>query len=263
MFGFNPFSSASFSEIPVAQTGYTLNASAGSYTLTGQAATFTHTSASAYVLTASAGSYTLTGKAATLAKNSALSASAGSYSLTGKSATLLKNSALSANTGSYTLTGQDATFTYVVPGRYVLTANAGSYVYNGNDASFTYVPIPSQVTGGGIPQRKRPVIVVVEVDGKEYRIPQEQLQAFLESIQQQAEVIAEEKPVTVKKTRRKVKEVPTEPLKIVIKSAPVDVVPQINKQIALTNQILANIFADATQKYLAELDDEEVLLMLL
>jgi len=106
---------------------------AGSYTLTGTAATLRR----GFIVSAAAGSYALTGSDATLVKAVAgktLTADAGSYSLTGSSANLLRGRVVSAGAGSYALTGSTANLLY---GRKVV-AGSGSYALTGTDASLKY-----------------------------------------------------------------------------------------------------------------------------
>lgn len=85
---------------------YSLTASYGSYSVTGQTATVSLDR----VLTASYGAYSLTGQSATLTYAGAyvITAQSGSYSLTGQSATLLMGRLLSAQNGVYSVAGQAA-----------------------------------------------------------------------------------------------------------------------------------------------------------
>ena len=78
------------SEEVAASGGYTLTASPGSYTLSGQAATITYTpgSGTTYTLTADAGAYTLSGQVASLLYGRLLVAGSGSYTVTGQVATI-------------------------------------------------------------------------------------------------------------------------------------------------------------------------------
>ncbi len=66
-----------------------MNAAAGTYTLTGQAATVTYAPLSNPTLTANAGTYALTGRASNLLRGVRLTADRGIYSLTGRQAGLL------------------------------------------------------------------------------------------------------------------------------------------------------------------------------
>jgi len=61
MFGFNPFSTTGFSELEAPQA-YSLTCDAGSYTITGKAATFTY----GKILSCNSGTYVLTGSDAEL-----------------------------------------------------------------------------------------------------------------------------------------------------------------------------------------------------
>lgn len=237
MLGFSPLSSVPISTVPSSAipASYTLNASAGSYTLTGQSATLT--------------------------KSKVLSATSGSYTITGISASITKNNALNADAGSFALTGKAATFSYVAPGRYVLTAEYGSYALTGNDASFSYVPVVKQVAGGLPVRRQR---IVLEVDGKEYRLFADELEAFLASLKQNVQEAPQ--PKKRKKKKIKISEVLNQEIdlpKIRVVSAPVDIIPQLSAQIARTNVVLANIMSQAMQRYAEDIDDEEVILMLL
>jgi hypothetical protein len=67
---------------PVLSVAYTLDASYGSYALTGQSITFTFTQG--FSLTASSGSYALTGQDITITRGFLLSPQNGLYSLTGQ-----------------------------------------------------------------------------------------------------------------------------------------------------------------------------------
>ena len=107
---------------------YTLTAAAGSYTLTGQAATLK----AGRVVTGAAGSFSLTGQAASLLKTSKVTADAGGYTLSGQAATLKAGRLLTGAAGSYTLSGQAATLYRAL----TLTGAAGSYTLSGQAATF-------------------------------------------------------------------------------------------------------------------------------
>lgn len=143
----------SFEYVPPANA-YTLTADAGSYALTGTAASLE----AGRSISAAAGSYALTGTTATLAKGRTLTADPGSYALTGTAATLEVGRSVSAASGSYSLTGTAASLeigravsaaagSYVLSGTavslergYVLSAAGGSYALTGTDATLTYTP---------------------------------------------------------------------------------------------------------------------------
>jgi hypothetical protein len=66
----------------------------------------------AYTLDASYGSYALTGQSITFNRGISLTASSGSYALTGQSIIITKGFLLSAQNGLYSLTGQAVDITY-------------------------------------------------------------------------------------------------------------------------------------------------------
>jgi hypothetical protein len=118
-------------ELRAAPSAYTIAADAGSYALTGTAATLKY----GRLVAASAGSYALTGTAATLKYGRLVAADAGSYAVTGTDASLEYGRLLAAGAGAYTLTGQSATLTKAGVG-YTLAASAGSYALSGQAATF-------------------------------------------------------------------------------------------------------------------------------
>ncbi len=139
---------------PVA-SGITLTADAGSYTITGTAATLRRArkvaaAAGSYAVTgtaastkrgrkvgAAAGSYTVTGTAATLREAKKVIAAAGAYSVTGTAAALREAKKVGAEVGSYTVTGTDATLTKA-GGSKTVTADAGSYALTGTAATLRH-----------------------------------------------------------------------------------------------------------------------------
>lgn len=84
------------------------DASAGSYTLSGQAVGLGKGSK----LTAAAGAYTLTGSAVGLGKGYLITALTGSFALTGQSVGLAATRKITAGVGSFVLTGQDVTLAF-------------------------------------------------------------------------------------------------------------------------------------------------------
>jgi hypothetical protein len=108
--------------------------------------------------------------------------------------------------------------------------------------------------------RKKKRLVVVEYDGKEYRVPEDQLQAFLQAI----ETKAEDKPAvkTIKKRKvRKVVEVA--PPEVIIKSAPPDIIESVQTQVDYANIKIANILHDAAIRYFQQMDEEDELILLM
>lgn len=129
-------------------SGYTLTAAAGTYTLTGQAATLQASRLlaaaqgsyglsgqdaalrKAYPLTAAQGSYALTGQPAGLAVARVITAAQGSYALTGIAANLVYGKTLAAEQGTYSLSGQAAGVRLAR----VMAASQGSYTLSGQPA---------------------------------------------------------------------------------------------------------------------------------
>lgn len=154
---------------------YTLTAAAGSYTLTGGAATLKV----GRVVSAAAGSYTLTGNTATLAVGHKLSAAAGSFALAVNAATLAYGRKLPASAGSYTFTGNAATLTYTpLAGAYRLTAAAGAFAVTGGDATLIY----SGARKGAGSSKRRDKRRKIEIDGNVYDIPERDIPTLLESV---------------------------------------------------------------------------------
>ncbi|ESY49028.1 MULTISPECIES: LamG domain-containing protein [unclassified Mesorhizobium] len=111
----------------------TLAADAGSYSLTGTAATLRR----ALKTAAAAGSFTLTGSSATLRRALLVAGTSGSYTLTGSSASLVPSSAakvLASDAGSFALSGTAATLKRGLK----LAAGLGSYAHTGTAASLAY-----------------------------------------------------------------------------------------------------------------------------
>lgn len=116
----------------VAAGTFTLTAAAGSYAMTGQAATVY----GGYVLTAGGGTYAITGEAATLSPSGGsftLVAAAGVYNLIGASSSSAFQ--LDAAAGVYVLTGEAAILSPT--GIFTLTADFGSYSLAGQAVTFT------------------------------------------------------------------------------------------------------------------------------
>lgn len=97
----------------------------GSYTLTGQSASFIRS----YRLVAELGSYALTGYNAAINKAYTVVMGLGSYALTGYSLAISRTYRLVMGLGSYTLTGIDA----IIKMSYKLVASLGSYALTGYD----------------------------------------------------------------------------------------------------------------------------------
>jgi hypothetical protein len=123
-----------------------VTANAGSYTLTGGAATFKRD----LVVQGAAGSYALTGYSSTLIHNDVIYAGAFAFTYTGYDAGLIANKVLTADAGAYALSGNAADLLT----SHILTGNAGAYVLTGVSADLQYQPIILEnVTRGGIPKK--------------------------------------------------------------------------------------------------------------
>lgn len=139
-------------------TVYSLPLAAGSYTLTGQAATLTPTfhrslalaagaysligqtvdliyvpGSGAYGLTLDAGQYTLAGQALATRVERHLTTATGVFALAGGAVGLTVARHLAASAGTYVITGQDIVLTFVGATHYSLTLDAGTYTVQGQD----------------------------------------------------------------------------------------------------------------------------------
>lgn len=252
---------------------YTLTCNAGSYSLSGQSATLLKTklitaNAGAYtysgvsaglarnrVLTAQAGSYAFAGQSAGLLKTKLITASAGSYTYTGVNAGLLKTKLLNANAGAYSFAGQDAVLTKTTAGAYTLTCLAGSYTLNGQSATLTYSGSASTIpAGGGKSKGGKKRTIIIEVDGKDYRMDEGYVSTFLANLEQKVV----EQPVS----RKKAKFVRKAPV-IVVKSAPVEYIARAQQEVDRTSEKIDALFNIALIRYAQELDDEDAILMLI
>ena len=116
------------------------------------------------------------------------------------------------------------------------------------------------VRGGAVSRSKTPRRrVIVEVDGKEYIVPVEGLQEFLDAISKKAEAVA---PKKRKARKQKAVDIKTAPVVKVV-SAPIEEIALIQRHIDRTNEIMRQVFEGALQRYLDELEDEEALLWLI
>lgn len=150
---------ATFAYVPGA-TNYSLLGAFGSYSLAGQAATFSYVAGPAsYALTADVGSYSLNGRDAGLsyapgAGSYSLTAEFGSYSLSGVDVSVNTGRNLPAEFGSYGFTGQAAG---VVVGRRV-AGEFGAYALTGQGAALT--------ASGGVAYSLRAGTGLYSIDGQ-------------------------------------------------------------------------------------------------
>lgn len=122
--------------------------------------------------------------------------------------------------------------------------------------------IVSAVQGGGFSRsRNSPQIVVVSVDGQDYRVSIYTLQAFLDALKKdvQTSEVVKRKVQKIRKAKSPVVEAP----RIVVKSAPVEYLPMVQQQVDRSNEIMAVLWLKAIERALLELDDEETLMLLL
>lgn len=124
---------------PASLNNYSLTAAAGSFALSGQAASLK----AGRSVTAAAGSFSLSGQSATLKAGRVLVSAAGSFTLSGQPATLYRAITLTAGAGSFTLSGQAASFGLTR----TLSAGAGSYSLSGQAAAFAVTRVLSAGTG--------------------------------------------------------------------------------------------------------------------
>jgi hypothetical protein len=90
---------------------------------------------SAYELNASPGTYAVTGTDATVVRGLVVSAVLGVYTTTGTAATTVRGLAINAVPGVYTVTGFDADLVPLVPGAFVIAADPGVYTLTGTAAT--------------------------------------------------------------------------------------------------------------------------------
>lgn len=127
--------------------------------------------------------------------------------------------------------------------------------------------IPPAVTAGGRgskgrEERQHKPVAIVEYKGRDYRVPLDALDSFLEVIKKKAE---QPEPVKVVKRKKKktLKVQPNQPPLLVIKSAPVEYQIEFKQFVDRSNEILMKIWQGMIARSLAELDDEEAILMCL
>lgn len=113
----------------------------GTFTLTGNAATFTKASPKA--ITADVGTFTLTGNPANLTQGYRIDAERGQFTLTGGNPSLAHNVVLAAETGTFSLTGNPIAATR----DWSVSVEVGTFTLTGNDVAFTAARVLAPVTG--------------------------------------------------------------------------------------------------------------------
>jgi hypothetical protein len=120
-------------------------AAQGSYSLTGQAASLSKTTAVPPIIGAGQGTYTLTGQDAGVTADYILTADYGTYTLTGQSIAASRAYSVTAGQGSYSLAGQSTNVT----AQYLLSASNGIYFLTGGDARLAKNDRAVEVGAGG------------------------------------------------------------------------------------------------------------------
>jgi hypothetical protein len=186
-----------------------------------------------YSLTCSVGSYSVTGINATFTLAKKLIANNGTYAYVGRNASFIVAKKLIASAGAYTLTGQNATLNYVAGSSsiaYSLVCDLGQYSVLGKEAQLIFTPAISQIISRGGFKAK------TEYKDKRKEVEEDIARAI-----------------------EKVTGVPE--LKTLVKINPVNM-PSKVQELVMQAQITA-LQIEITQLTEAELDDEEILMLLL
>lgn len=139
-----------------------LDGAVGSYTLTGNTGTFSYIPGAGsipYTLSGATGAYAYTGNAATFRVGHSLSGATGAYAYSGNAATFKVGHALPGAAGAYAFTGRDGTFAYVGSTAYALSGDSGSYSLTGTEGAFAFSGA-AKPAGGYDEARKRKRFVV-------------------------------------------------------------------------------------------------------
>jgi hypothetical protein len=122
--------------------------------------------------------------------------------------------------------------------------------------SITVTP-PHGGIGHGGKRHKKPELCVISVDGQDYRVHVENVYAFLERQK-------EARPKVEKKTKKARKAIAkSKPPKIVIKSAPIDYISQIQASVDRSNEILRKIWEGNLTRLINEAEQEEAIALVL
>ena len=233
----------------------------GAYSYLGKSITdVIGSSGTSYADALSKGTYTYSGLTVVDSRAIGDVLATGSDSVIGKNLldTFARND--SQATGTYTLTGYDITDVKTGAIAYADSLSVGAYSLTGISLTDSYVANVVVTTSGA--GRFRRQLIVVEIDGKEYSIFADELEAFLASMKEEAK----DEPVKVDRKTKKVKKVKKAIVRlpeIKIISAPVSIIPQLQAQIERTNVVLYNIMSKAMQRYSDDIEDEELILMML
>lgn len=107
---------------------YDFTLESGSYTLSGQVATFSKD----YILPADSGNYQISGQIATFIKDEVFSVDYGNYLVSGQSVTISKNPVFALDAGSYEIIGQETNFLSDT----IFPAEYGNYSITGQTVQF-------------------------------------------------------------------------------------------------------------------------------
>lgn len=121
---------------------------------------------------------------------------------------------------------------------------------------------PVVATGGGIGHggyKKR--LIVVDVDGEEFRVPESQLQSFLDSVRETVQEAHVEDRIVKKKSKKAKVEV--KPVEVKVLYAPQEIEESVALQVKQSNDLFNRMMSAALIVYLAEIEEEEALLLLM
>jgi len=128
------------------------------------------------------------------------------------------------------------------------------------------VPIVPEVTvGGGIGHgkgkgKKRPSLVIVEIDGVEFKVPYDQLASFIAA---QKKIIKAENRRIAQKARKKGQEPPPQELpSVVILDAPREYLPIIKEAIDNRNEIYYKLWQASLLEFIRRMDDEAIMVLI-
>ena len=121
---------------------------------------------------------------------------------------------------------------------------------------------PVVATGGGIGHggaKKR--LIVVDVDGEEFRVPESQLQSFLDSVRETVQESHVEDRIVKKKSKKAKVEV--KPVEVKVLYAPQGIEESVTLQVKQSNELFNRMMSAALIVYLEEIEEEEALLLLM
>lgn len=125
-------------------------------------------------------------------------------------------------------------------------------------------PTPA-TTGGGIghgKKQRKPRLAVITVDGQDYRVPVEEVPAFLARMREELQEPAAIEKAVEKRAKTK-KSVVVEPPRIRVKSAPVEIIQQVKIDVEKNNKIIEALWSGLIAMYEREIDEEETIILLL